>query len=282
VPPGVLNVLAGDDAVGAALVADPRVRLISFTGSVAVGKRIAAQAGQEMKRVVAELGGNDAAIVLADVDVKKAAPLLFRSAFILGGQACAAVKRVLAHESIYDALVSELAAIAAATEVGPGTSFPPLSTRPQFERVCELVQDALDHGGKAASGGAPLDGPGFYYPPTIMTGVGPGVRLVDEEQFGPVLPVIPFSAVEDAIAQANGTEYGLCASVWSGDIARARQLAQRLEAGTVLVNNHTEVAPHVPFGGCKDSGIGRSGGQPGLDEYAELKTIIVYKSADRV
>jgi acyl-CoA reductase-like NAD-dependent aldehyde dehydrogenase len=282
VPAGVLSVLAGDDAVGAALVADPRVRLVSFTGSVAVGKRIAAEAGQAMKRVVAELGGNDAAIVLADVDVKKAAPLLYHAAFMLSGQACAAVKRVLVHESVYEDLVSELAAIAQATEVGAGSSFAPLSTRLQFERVCELVQDALEHGGKAATGGAPLDGPGYYYPPTIMTGVGPGVRIVDEEQFGPVLPVIPFSAVEDAIAQANDTEYGLCASVWSSDIAGARQLAQRLEAGTVLVNNHTEVAPHVPFGGCKSSGVGRAGGQPGLDEYAELKTVIVYKSADRV
>jgi acyl-CoA reductase-like NAD-dependent aldehyde dehydrogenase len=282
VPPGVLNVLAGDDAVGAALVADPRVRLVSFTGSVASGKRIAAAAGQAMKRMVAELGGNDAAVVLGDVDVKKVAPLLFRAAFVLSGQACAAVKRVLVHASVHDDLVTELAAIAQATEVGPGTAFAPVSTRPQYERVCELVQDALDHGGKAVSGGAPHDGPGYYFPPTIMTGVGPGVRLVDEEQFGPVLPIISFSDVEDAIAQANGTEYGLSASVWSSDIAGARQVAQRLEAGTVLVNNHTEVAPHVPFGGCKDSGIGRSGGQPGLDEYAELKTIIVYKSADRV
>ena len=282
VPAGVLNVLAGDDAVGAALVADPRVRLVSFTGSVAAGKRIAAEAGAAMKRVIAELGGNDAAIVLGDVDVKKAAPLLFGSAFILGGQVCAAVKRVLVHESVYDDLVSELAAIARATEVGPGTAFPPLGTRPQFERVCELVQDALDHGGKAVTGGAPSDGPGFYYPPTIVTGVGPGVRLVDEEQFGPVLPVIPFTDVEDAIAQANGTDFGLSASVWSSDIPRARQLAQRLEAGTVLVNSHAEGGPNVPFGGCKASGIGRSGGQPGLDEYAELKTVIVYKSADRV
>jgi acyl-CoA reductase-like NAD-dependent aldehyde dehydrogenase len=278
-PPGVLNVLAGDDAIGAALVADPRVRLVSFTGSVAAGRHIASEAGRAMKRVVAELGGNDAAIVLGDVDVKKAAPLLFNSAFILGGQACAAIKRLLVHKSVYDDLVSELAAIARATDVGPGTSFPPLVTRPQYERVCELVQDALDHGGKAVAGGAPLDGPGFYYPPTIVTGVGPGVRLVDEEQFGPALPVIPFSDIEDAICQANGTEYGLCASVWSSDVAWARQLTQRLEAGTVLVNNHTEVAPHVPFGGCKASGIGRSGGQVGLDEYAELKTVIVYKGA---
>jgi acyl-CoA reductase-like NAD-dependent aldehyde dehydrogenase len=275
----VLNVLAGDDAIGAALVTDTRVRLVSFTGSVAAGRHIASEAGSAMKRVVAELGGNDAAIVLDDVDVKKAAPLLFNSAFILGGQACAAVKRLLVHEAVYDDLVGELAAIARATDVGPGTSFPPLVTRPQFERVCELVKDALDHGGKVVTGGAPLDGPGFYYPPTIVTGVGPGVRLVDEEQFGPVLPVIPFSDIEDAIRQANGTEYGLCASVWSSDVARARQLTQRLEAGTVLVNNHVEVAPHVPFGGCKASGIGRAGGQVGLDEYAELKTVIVYKSA---
>jgi acyl-CoA reductase-like NAD-dependent aldehyde dehydrogenase len=282
VPPGVVNVLAGDDAIGAALVADPRVRLVSFTGSVEAGRSIAAEAGRGMKHVIAELGGNDAAIVLDDVDVKKAAPLLFNSAFILGGQACAAIKRLLVHEAVYEDLVGELAAIARATEVGPGTSFPPLVTRPQYERVRGLVADALDHGGKAVTGGAPLDEPGYYYPPTIVTGVGPGVRLVDEEQFGPVLPVIPFSDVEDAIAQANGTEYGLCASVWSRDIPRARQIASRLEAGTVLVNNHTEVAPHVPFGGCKASGIGRSGGQVGLDEYAELKTVIVYKDNARV
>jgi acyl-CoA reductase-like NAD-dependent aldehyde dehydrogenase len=281
VPPGVLNVLAGDDAIGAAMVTDPRVRLISFTGSVAVGKKIAAQAGERMKRVIAELGGNDAAIVLPDVDVKKTAPLMFKAAFVLGGQACAAIKRVLVHESVYEDLVSELAAIAQATEVGPGRAFPPLATKPQFDRVTELVQDALEHGGKAVTGGAPL-GTGYFYPPTIVTGVGPGVRLVDEEQFGPALPVIPFADLEDAIAQANGTDYGLTASVWSSDIDAARRLAKRLQAGTVLVNQHAEVGPHIPFGGSKDSGIGRAGGQLGLDEYAELKTLIVYNSGDRV
>jgi acyl-CoA reductase-like NAD-dependent aldehyde dehydrogenase len=271
----------GGDEIGAVMVADPRIALISFTGSVAVGKKIAAQAGEQMKRIIAELGGNDAAIVLADVDVKKAAPLLFGAAFVLGGQACAAIKRVLVHESVYDDLVSELASIAQATEVGPGKEFAPLSTKAQFDRVTELVTDALEHGGKAVTGGLPL-GRGYFYPPTIVTGVGPGVRLVDEEQFGPALPIIPFSDVEDAIAQANNTEYGLTASVWSSDIAGAQKLARRLDAGNVLVNSHAEVGPHIPFGGAKSSGIGRAGGQTGLDEYAELKTVIVYKSADRV
>jgi len=281
VPPGVLNVLAGGDEIGAAMVDDPRIRLISFTGSVTVGKHIAARAGQQMKRVIAELGGNDAAIVLGDVDVKKVAPLMFRAAFGLAGQTCAAIKRALVHESVYDDLVAELASIARSTEVGPGKAFPPLSTRAQFDRISELVADALEHGGKAVTGGAPL-GTGYFYPPTIITGIGPGVRLVDEEQFGPALPVIAFTDVEDAIAQANDTEYGLTASVWSSDIETAQRLARRLDAGNVLVNNHAEVAPHIPFGGAKSSGIGRAGGQPGLDQYAELKTVIVYKSTDRV
>jgi acyl-CoA reductase-like NAD-dependent aldehyde dehydrogenase len=281
VPAGVLAILAGGDELGAALVADPRVQLISFTGSVAAGKMIATQTGAQMKRVIAELGGNDAAIVLGDVDVKKAAPLIFSAAFVLGGQACAAIKRVFAHESVYEDLVSELAAIARSTEVGPGKPFPPLTTRPQFDRVTELVADALEHGGKAVTGGAPL-GTGYFYPPTIVTGVGTGVRLVDEEQFGPALPIISFAAVEDAIAQANGTDFGLTASVWSSDVEAARQLASRLQAGSVLVNNHAEVGPQIPFGGAKCSGLGRAGGAIGLDAYAELKTFIVYKSADRV
>jgi hypothetical protein len=152
-----------------------------------------------------------AAIVLDDADPKKVAPKVFESAFMNCGQICAAVKRVYVHESVYDDLVGELASIA--TERAPGLQ--PLSTRPQFDRVTMLVADALEHGGKAVTGGEPGSGPGYFYPPTILTHVGPGVRVVDEEQFGPVLPVIPFSDLEWAIEQANGTEYGLCGSVWS-------------------------------------------------------------------
>jgi acyl-CoA reductase-like NAD-dependent aldehyde dehydrogenase len=225
-----------------------------------------------------ELGGNDAAIVLEDVDVKKAAPLIFKSAFMGAGQVCAAIKRVYVHQSIYDGLVEELATIARESTA----TMTPLSTKPQFERIKMLVSDALEHGGKAVTGGEPGAGSGYFYPPTIMTGVGPGVRVVDEEQFGPVLPVIPFAELDWAIEQANSTEYGLSGSVWTSDVARGEQLAARLECGTAWVNQHTEIAPNIPFGGVKASGVGRSNGKVGLDAYAELKTVIVYKDAARV
>ena len=284
-PPGVLNVLAGGDELGAAMVSHPGTRMISFTGSVAAGKSIAEAAGRQMKQVVCELGGNDAAIVLDDVDVKAVAPRLYGAAFQLGGQACAAIKRVYAHRSIYRDLVDELAAWATLAKAAPaadGGNFVPVWTRPQFERVSELVSDALAHGAKAASGGAAAPGNGNYFPPTILTDAGPGVRVVDEEQFGPVLPVIPFDDVEDAIAQANATDFGLCGSVWTADIERGQELADRLQAGTTWVNGHTEVAPHIPFGGIKDSGVGRAGGRPGIDAYSALQTQIIYKSAERV
>ena len=284
-PPGVLNVLAGGDELGAAMVSHPGTNMISFTGSVAAGKSIAEVAGRQMKPVVCELGGNDAAIVLGDVDVKMVAPRLYGAAFQLGGQACAAIKRVYAHRSIYQALVDELAAWAQLAKAAPaadGGTFGPLVTRPQFERVSELVSDALAHGASAMAGGAPVPGSGFYFPPTILTGVGRGVRVVDEEQFGPVLPVIPFDDVEEAIAAANATEFGLCGSVWTADISLGRALADRLQAGTTWVNNHTEVAPHIPFGGIKNSGLGRAGGRPGIDAYSNLQTQIIYKNADRV
>ncbi|MDT3440195.1 aldehyde dehydrogenase family protein [Pseudofrankia sp. BMG5.37] len=278
VPPGVVNILAGDDEVGKAMVSHPTTRLISFTGSVAAGRAIAAAAAPGLKNLLLELGGNDAAIVLDDVDPKKVAQRIFDSAFTGHGQVCAAIKRVYAHETVYQDLVDELAVIARERVAG----MIPLSTKPQFDRVSALVTDALDNGGKAVTGGAAVNGSGYFYPPTILTGVGPGVRVVDEEQFGPVLPVIPFSDVEWAVKQANATEYGLCASVWTSDLARGEQLATRLEAGTAWVNQHTEIDPKIPFGGVKSSGIGRNNGQVGLDAYAELKTVIVYKDPERV
>jgi acyl-CoA reductase-like NAD-dependent aldehyde dehydrogenase len=277
-PPGVLNILAGDDAVGEAMVTHPTTRMISFTGSVAAGKKIAAAAAPDLKNLLFELGGNDAAIVLADVDVEKVAPRIYASAFGGVGQICAATKRVYVHESIYNEMVDALATLAREETKTMG----PLTTRPQFERVAMLVEDALARGGKAITGGKPSDGPGFFYPATIVTEVGQGARVVDEEQFGPVLPVIPFKDVDWVIEQANSTEYGLCGSVWTRDIALGERLAARLDCGTAWVNQHTEVAPHIPFGGVKSSGIGRNNGQPGADAYAELKTIIVYKDPERV
>ena len=222
VPPGVVNILAGGKDLGAAMVAHPTTRLIGFTGSVAAGKAIASAA--PLKNMVMELGGNDAAIILDDVDVKKVAPSIYGAAMGGTGQICAAVKRVFVPESIYDAFVDELVAFAGLSTPAPveeGGNMGPLGTRPQYERVIELVDEAIEQGAKAMTGGAPVDREGFFYPPTILTNVKAGMRIVDEEQFGPVLPVIPYSDLEWAIEQANSTEYGLDGSVWTSDVHAA-------------------------------------------------------------
>lgn len=280
VPPGVVNILAGGDDLGAAMVNHPGTRLVSFTGSVGAGKKIAEAAGRQMKRVIIEAGGNDAAIVLPDVDVASVATQIFWSAFVLSGQACAAIKRLYVHESIYQQMVDQLTTIAAQTKAAPaadGGILGPLVTKPQYERVASLVRDALERGATAVAGGDPTGGDGYYYAPTILTNVGAGVRVVDEEQFGPVLPVIPFRDVDDAIAQANATEYGLGGSIWTKDIELGQQLAARLECGTAWVNQHATVSPEIPFGGVKSSGIGHTGGLPGIDGYADLQVQIIHK-----
>jgi acyl-CoA reductase-like NAD-dependent aldehyde dehydrogenase len=284
-PPGVVNILAGGDDVGAAMVDHPDTDMISFTGSVAAGKNIAQAAGRHMKNTLLELGGNDVAIVLPDVDVPTVAARIFASAFSLTGQTCASVKRLYVHESIRPQMVDALADLARHTTAAPaadGGTMGPLITRPQYERVAALVEDARAHGATIAAGGAPGPGDGFYYQATIVTDIAPGVRLVDEEQFGPVLPVIGFTNVDDAITQANASDYGLAGSVWTADTAHGETLAARLECGTTWVNHHTEIAPHIPFGGTKNSGVGRSSGKPGIDAYSELQTQITYKSKDRV
>ncbi|OHV58636.1 aldehyde dehydrogenase family protein [Pseudofrankia sp. BMG5.36] len=278
-PDGVLNVVSGPDPLGAALVSHPVPRKVSFTGSTAVGKRVAVAAAGDLKRVTLELGGNDPAIVLGDVDVETVAQQMFWNAFYNNGQICLAVKRVYAHEDVCADLVEALGAIAAAVTVGDGmaegTQLGPVNNRPQLERVKDLVADALGHGGRAVTGGAPLDRPGYFYPPTILAGVSDGVRVVDEEQFGPVLPIIPFRAEADAVERANRGNYGLTASVWSADRDRAMELATRIDSGQVCVNRHGGgVQKHLPFGGHKWSGIGVENGPWGLHEYTDIQVVI--------
>jgi len=277
VPRGTLNVIGGSDEVGAWMTAHPLVRKISFTGSVPTGKKIMRAAAEDLKRVTLELGGNDPAIVLPDVDPAQVAPRLFWGAFTNSGQICIAIKRLYVHERTYRPLVDALAALARQVKLGdglePGTELGPINNRPQFERVQELVEDARRAGGTVVAGGAPLPRPGYFYPPTLVIGVGEGVRLVDEEQFGTALPVIPYADVEDAVAQANRSHYGLGGSVWTSDVRRGEDIAQRLECGTAWVNQHIDTGAFAPFGGMKWSGIGRENGRWGIEEFCELQVV---------
>lgn len=277
-PDGVLNVVTGPDPLGATMVSHPVPRKVSFTGSTATGRKVALGAAVDLKRVTLELGGNDPAVVLGDVDVESIAHSLFWSAFGNNGQACLAVKRVYAHESIQPRLVEALAEIAKGVNVDEGTvegaQLGPLNNKPQLERVKGLVEDALSHGARVAAGGAPIDRDGYFFQPTILDNVSDGIRVVDEEQFGPVLPVIPFREVDDAIARANRTEYGLTASVWSGDADRAAELAPLIDAGQVSINGHGGgLLPYLPFGGHKQSGVGVENGPWGLYSFTELQVI---------
>jgi acyl-CoA reductase-like NAD-dependent aldehyde dehydrogenase len=281
-PPGVLNVVSGGDALGAWVSTHPAVRKVSFTGSVETGKKVAAAAAPDLKRITLELGGNDPAIVLPDVDPAQIAERLFWGAFENSGQVCSAVKRVYVHEDRYAALLSELAQRAQAVKVGPGledgTQLGPINNKPQYERVCMLVEDALKHGARAVAGGKPAGRDGYFFQPTILADVHEGMRIVDEEQFGPALPVLTYRDVEDAVERANATTFGLSGSVWSSDPQRAAEVAARLECGTAWVNQHLDILPTTPFGGAKWSGIGVEGGKWGLLGFTETQVINIAKS----
>ncbi|MEV7287088.1 aldehyde dehydrogenase family protein [Streptomyces sp. NPDC093252] len=277
-PPGVLNVVSGRDPLGALMTAHPVPRKISFTGSTATGRQVARSAADDIKRLTLELGGNDPAVVLDDADPQEIADLLFWGAFTNNGQLCLAVKRVYAPESLYDDLVEALAERARTVRVDTGTAegalLGPLNNRAQFDRVSELVADALHHGATAAAGGAPLDRPGYFYAPTILSGLSDGTRIVDEEQFGPALPVIAYRDLDDAVERANSGDHGLTASVWSPDLDRAAEVATRLDAGQVAVNVHgLGVRPDLPFGGHKQSGLGVENGTWGLHGYTDLQVL---------
>jgi acyl-CoA reductase-like NAD-dependent aldehyde dehydrogenase len=285
-PRGLFNTLSGGNELGRWMTEHAGIDKIGFVGSVATGKRVlASAAASNLKRVSLELGGNDAAIVLADADIDSIARELFWSAFVNSGQRCMAVKRVLVHESLIDRLGSALASLANQAKVGdgfePGVELGPVQNRPQFERVLSLIDDALARGGRALAGGGALDRPGYFIAPTVITGVTEGTPLVDEEQFGPVLPLLSFTGIDEAVARANATRFGLGASVWSGDPECAADVARRLEAGTVWVNAHGGAAPGIPFGGFKESGVGRSMGLSGLKSYAEPRVLHFRQEQDR-
>jgi len=279
-PPGVIAVLSGGDELGAMLTAHPGVDKISFTGSVATGKKVMASAAGTLKRVTLELGGNDAAIVLDDVDVADVAKKLFFAATVNSGQVCMAVKRIYAHEKVYTALCAALAEEVRKARLGdgldPATTLGPIQNRRQFERVRELRADAAHHGQLQEGAAAPA-GDGYFIAPAVITGLDETDRLVVEEQFGPVFPVLSFTKVEDAIARANCTRFGLAGSVWSRDIPQATAIAKQLEVGTAWVNQHRHTMATVPFGGAKESGLGRTYARMGLQSYLEPQVISVLK-----
>src|SRR5208283_741933 len=284
VPPGVLNVISGGDELGAWMTSHPVPRKISFTGSVETGKKVAQSAAPDLKRVTLELGGNDPAIVLDDADPAVVASAIFAGAFMNNGQVCSAVKRVYVPEALYDDVVEGLAAHARSIKVGEGTEegvkLGPINNAPQYERVKELVADALSHGATAVTGGKAMDRPGYFFEPTILTGLSDGTRIVDEEQFGPALPVVPYRDLGDAIDRANATHFGLSGSVWGADTDRAAAVAAQLECGTAWVNTHLALSPEQPFGGFKWSGIGVENGPWGLAEFSEFQVVHRSKAAD--
>ncbi|MBZ9650219.1 aldehyde dehydrogenase family protein [Sphingobium sp. 3R8] len=284
-PPGVLNVVSGGMSFGPELTQHPLTRKITMTGSTATGKKVAAAAAAGVKRVTLELGGNDAAIVLADADPKVIAQRIFWGSFRNSGQLCIAAKRIYVHESIVAEVTAELAAIANTVTLGDGmdddTQLGPLQNLAQFEKVSEIVQDALAKGAKAVTGGYKLDREGYFYAPTILADARHGMRVVDEEQFGPVMPIISFSDVEEVLKLANDTEFGLGGSVWTSDSARGAALARRLEAGMVWVNTHSDnVFPTQPFGGVKQSGIGLEMGPWGYIASTDAQTIYESRQTD--
>ena len=277
-PRGLFNTLSGGNELGQWMTQHAGIDKIGFVGSIATGKKVMeSAAASNLKRVSLELGGNDAAIVLADADIDAIAPKIFWSAFLNSGQRCMAIKRVFVHESLADRLGSALARLAKQVKVGdgfdPDVELGPVQNRPQFERVLGFIEDALKCGGQALAGGAALDRPGYFIAPTIIAGVAEGTPLVDEEQFGPVLPLLTFAEIDAAVNRANATRFGLGASIWSGHPQRAADIARRLDAGTVWINSHGGSEPGIPFGGFKESGVGRGLGLMGLKSYAEPRVL---------
>jgi len=276
VPPGVVNIIADGGELGGEMTKHPDIRKISFTGSTETGKKVMASAADALKRVSLELGGNDALIVLDDVDVKDTAPKVYGAAMQNAGQVCIAAKRIYVHESMYDAMCDELAKCAEAAVVGDGleqgTQMGPLQNRQQFEKVLGFIESAKKDG-KIIAGGGRKGEKGYFINPTIVRDITDGTKLVDEEQFGPVMPVIKYSDPADALRRANASIYGLGGSIWAKDTERAWDLATEMESGSVWVNKHADIQPHLPFGGAKFSGVGSELGEEGLKEFTQVQVL---------
>lgn len=283
-PAGVLNVLSGGNDLGKWMTEHPHIGKISFTGSTETGRKIMASSASTLKRITLELGGNDAAIVMPDVDPKAVAKDLFWGAFQNSAQLCVAIKRLYVHADIYDELASELVEYAKTVKMGDGSlagiDLGPIQNQMQFDKVKNLLADSKDKGHRFLLGGeVPADSTGYFVPVTIVDNPPEDSRVVVEEAFGPVLPLLKFDNVEDVIARANNSIYGLGGSIWSADVNKAHEIAARLDTGTVWINEIHTFSPHTTFSGFKQSGIGVQNAIDGLKEFTNTQSIILKKPA---
>jgi acyl-CoA reductase-like NAD-dependent aldehyde dehydrogenase len=279
IPDGVLNIISGGDALGPMMTSHEGFDKISFTGSTATGRRVMASAAPTLKRVTLELGGNDAAIVMPDVNVAEAAEKVFWSAFTNSGQVCIATKRAYVHDSVYDAFKTAITAIAKAVPMGDGSkqgiALGPINNKLQYDRVKSLLADCKANDFATITGYQPADSNGYFIPVTLVDNPPESSRIVQEEQFGPVLPLLRWSDEADVIARANASEYGLGGTIWTNDIDAALRIAPQLETGSVWINEAMAAHPHAAFGGHKQSGLGSENGIDGLLEYTNPQTITV-------
>lgn len=276
-PKGVINVITAASGIGSAITKHEGIRKIVFTGSTQTGKTLMADASATLKRLTLELGGNDAGIVLPNSDnLDQIAQGVFQTSFFNMGQTCAALKRLYVHTDQYDELCEKLVTIANSQIIGDGinenVTFGPVTNQSQLDFVSQLVEDARKNGAKILCGGKRQDKKGYFYEPTIISEVDNSFRVVKEEQFGPILPIVKYNTLEEAIKMANDSQEGLGGSVW-GDKTKAKETALKLECGTSWINKHAEVLPHVPFCGSKLSGIGIEFGQEGLFEFTQVQII---------
>lgn len=281
-PAGLVNIITDANDLGPKMTTHPGISKIGFTGSSQTGKRVMASAADTMKRVTLEMGGNDPAIIMPDVDVRATAEKVYGGAFTNAGQVCLAIKRAYVHEDIYDEFCEALSAIAAQAVTGDGleqgTTVGPIQNKAQYEKVKGYLEDARASGTVIAGGDVP-EGKGYFISPTIVRDVKDGQKIVDEEQFGPILPVISFSDVQDVVARANNSDYGLGGSVHSADVEGATEIAGQIESGTIWVNQQLNIGPHIPMAGFKGSGLGVEQSVEGLAEYTQMQVINVARSA---
>ena len=277
-PPGVINIIAGGNEIGQRLSEHPDINKITLTGSVATGKKVMASAAMSnLKRVTLELGGNDVAIVMPDVDIAEVVAPLFWFSFLNTGQVCIAIKRLYIHEDIFEPLSAALVEYAKHIPVGDGmdeqTLLGPIQNSMQYEKVIGFLNSVKEEGGRFLCGGEASPGKGYFIPVSIATDLDDNAQLVREEPFGPVLPLLKFTEVDDVVRRANDSPYGLGASVWSKNVHRAAQIAERIESGSVWINHHMAKKADAPFGGFKESGIGVENTELGMAEFTNVQVI---------